>query len=58
LEFFFGRRDPNYFLLLLVAMDEIWLYRYDQENGTNNNQWSGGITARPALPQKFRVKIR
>jgi len=30
LEFF--RRDPNDFLLRLVTMDEIWLYRYDPES--------------------------
>ena len=31
---------------LLVTMEETWLYHYDL--GTNNNQWSGGITAQTA----------
>ena len=46
----FFQRNPNYFLSRLVTMDETWLYYCDQ--------WSGGIAAHPAPPQKNpRAKI-
>ena len=45
--------DPNDFLSPLVTMDEIWLYHYDPDMRQSNNQWSGVITAQPAVPQEI-----
>ena len=45
--------DPNDFLPRLVTMDETWLFTMTRRQ--SNNQWSGGIAARPA-PKIFRVQ--
>jgi len=49
LEFF--RLDTNNFLSRLVTMEVTWLYHYDRRQ--SNKQWSGGISAHPAPPQKL-----
>ena len=49
----FGRRDPNDFLSRLVAMDENWLYHYDQE--TKQQSMESRHSGSPP-PKKFRMQ--
>jgi len=51
LEFF--RRDPNYFLLRLVATDETWLYHYGPETKQQSMKWQHSGSP---CPKKFQVQ--
>ena len=51
MEFF--RRDPNYFLLRLVTMNETWLYHYDPGTKQQSMEWRHSGSPRPI---KFRVQ--
>jgi len=49
----FLRRDPNYFVLKLVTMDENWLYHYDPETKEQSVEWRHIGSPRS---KKFRVQ--
>ena len=49
----FFRRDPNYFLSRLLAMDEKWLHHYDPEAKQQSMEWRHNDSPRP---KKFRVQ--
>ena len=51
----FVRRDPNYFLLRLVTMDETRLYHSDPETKQQSVEWRHSGSPRLA-PQKMRVQ--
>jgi histone-lysine N-methyltransferase SETMAR len=50
---FFVWRDPNDFLLRLVTMDRIWLYKYDPETKQQSMEWQN---SRSPSSQNFRVQ--
>ena len=47
------QRDPNYFLLQMVTMDETWLYHYDPETKQQSMEWRHSCSP---LPKKFQAQ--